>query len=119
MRTTNNDIYFGAYNTPRQNLSDKPKEEKEENVVIKDGYDVKILERILNDSRTDEGRNDKARITNLWKYIATLAPSDKRVIAEVLAEGVADGAGSYDIGDGLVLGNDGEGDPEGDDASQA
>ena len=87
-RTTNNDIYFGAYNTPRQNLSDKPKEEKEENVVIKDGYDVKILERILNDSRTDEGRNDKARITNLWKYIATLAPSDKRVIAEVLGEGV-------------------------------
>ena len=39
---------------------------------------------------------------------------------EVLAEGVADGAGSYDIGSGLVLGNDGDdGGSGGDDASQA
>ena len=38
---------------------------------------------------------------------------------EVLAEGVADGAGTYDIGDGLVLGNGGEGDSGGNDKGHA
>ena len=38
---------------------------------------------------------------------------------EVLAEGVAEGAGTYDIGGGLVLGNDGDdGEPGGDGMSQ-
>ena len=87
------DIYFNPYNSPRQILPDE--KVKPEPVPTNDGtqteyngYDVKILERILNDSRTEEARNDKARIANLWRYLPTLAPSDKRVIAEVLAEGV-------------------------------
>ena len=85
-----NDIYFGAYNSMRsEKVPNEPVvTEKEEKQAHKNNeYDVKVLERILNDSRTDEGRNDKARIANLWKYLPTLAPSDKRVIAEVLAEG--------------------------------
>lgn len=38
---------------------------------------------------------------------------------EILASGTADGAGTYDIGSGLVLGNDGEGTPDGDDYGKA
>lgn len=86
-----NDIYFGAYNSMRsEKVPNEPvvTENEEKQAHKNNEYDVKVLERILNDSRTDEGRNDKARIANLWKYLPTLAPSDKRVIAEVLAEGV-------------------------------
>lgn len=97
-----NEIYFSPYNSPRQILPDE--KVKAEPVPTNDGtqtdyngYDVKILERILNDSRTEEARNDKARIANLWRYLPTLAPSDKRVIAEVLAEGVVCAVGKNEF----------------------
>ena len=85
------DLYYHPYKGTVSAERAKEIEPVKEEVKVADEYsvyDVKVLERILNDSRTDEGRNEKARITNLWRYLPTLAPSDKRVIAEILGDGV-------------------------------
>ncbi len=89
------DLYFGPY----KNANEPKKEEKDEPVIIENntGYDVKILERILNDSRTEEARNDKSRLANIWKFLPTLAPSDKRGIAEMLAEGTINAVGKNEF----------------------
>ena len=96
----NSDIYFGAYKKNDETGGYQKIEQKEEVVKeepVHNGYDVKILERILNDSRTEAARNDKSRLTNLWKYLPTLAPSDKRGIAETLADGVINAVGNNEF----------------------
>ena len=37
-------------------------------------YSVTVLERILHDSRTEEAREDKVRIMNLWKNLDRSVP---------------------------------------------
>jgi len=99
------EIYFGAYRSSNP-IVDKKDERKEalqedskveNNDTVQTGYDVKVLERILNDSRTEEARNDKSRLANLWKFLPTLAPSDKRGVAEMLAEGVINAVGKNEF----------------------
>ena len=58
-------------------------------------YDVKVLERILNDSRVEEYASEKERILSLWKNIIDLAPSDKRGTAEILHEGEVKAVGNH------------------------
>lgn len=60
-------------------------------------YDVKVLERILNDSRVPEYASEKERVQNLWKNIIDLAPSDKRGTAEMLHEGVVQAVGNHEF----------------------
>ena len=93
------EIYFGAYKNSGSGIYKKEEEKPVEKVeeINQTGYDVKVLERILNDSRTEEARNDKSRLANLWKYLPTLAPSDKRGIAEMLAEGAINAVGKNEF----------------------
>ncbi len=60
-------------------------------------YDVKVLERILNDSRVEEYASEKERIQSLWKNLIDLAPSDKRGTAEILCEGEVKAVGNHEF----------------------
>lgn len=60
-------------------------------------YDVKVLERILNDSRVEEYASEKDRILSLWKNLIDLAPSDKRGTAEILSEGEVKAVGNHEF----------------------
>ena len=56
-----------------------------------------MLERILNDSRTEEARSEKSRIASVWRFLPSLAPNDRRGIAEILAEGVINAVGKNEF----------------------
>ena len=60
-------------------------------------YDVKVLERIMNDARNPEYATEKERITNLWRHLINLAPSDKRGVAEILTEGQITAVGNHEF----------------------
>ena len=60
-------------------------------------YDVKVLERIMNDARNREYATEKERITNLWRHLINLAPSDKRGVAEILTEGQVTAVGNHEF----------------------
>lgn len=60
-------------------------------------YNVKVLERILNDSREKEYSGEKERILSLWKNLIELAPSDKRGTAEILVEGQVRAVGNHEF----------------------
>ncbi len=93
-----NDLYFSPYKSGEKIETVKKPEEKTPDIAIKcDGYDVKVLERILNDSRTEEARNEKARIASVWRFLPSLAPGDRRGIAELLAEGVINAVGKNEF----------------------
>ena len=50
-------------------------------------YSVTVLERILHDSRTEEARDDKARIVKLWKNMDRNVPQSQSHIASLLQDG--------------------------------
>lgn len=91
------DLFSGEKEELRRELSNYRSSEiiaKEEPTVIEsteldefERYDVKVVERILNDSRKEEAKNDKARIVGLWKVLVEKTPEERRGIAEVLQEG--------------------------------
>ena len=60
-------------------------------------YDVKVLERIMNDARNPEYATEKERITNLWRHLLSLAPTDKRGVAEILTEGQITAVGNHEF----------------------
>ncbi len=60
-------------------------------------YDVSVIERILNDARTPECRNDKNRLTNLWSRLPEMAPDDKKNIAQLLADGAIAAVGNREF----------------------
>lgn len=92
------DLYFAPYKNSEGPVEyKKPNEEIKEIEVKCEGYDVKVLERILNDSRTEEARNEKSRIASVWRFLPSLAPSDRRGIAETLAEGVINAVGKNEF----------------------
>lgn len=92
------DLYFAPYKNSEGPVEyKKPIEQVKEIEVKCDGYDVKVLERILNDSRTEEARNEKSRIASVWRFLPSLAPSDRRGIAETLAEGVINAVGKNEF----------------------
>ena len=92
------DIYFAPYKNSEGSGFYKKPEEKTKDIPVKcEGYDVKVLERILNDSRTEEARNEKSRIASVWRFLPSLAPGDRRGIAETLAEGVINAVGKNEF----------------------
>lgn len=60
-------------------------------------YSEKVIERILNDSRKPEARNDKARITNLWKVISHNVSADDLSIADILRRGQITAVGNKEF----------------------
>ena len=60
-------------------------------------YDVKVLERIMNDARNPEFATERERIMNLWKHLVALAPADKRGVAEILVEGQVKAVGNHEF----------------------
>lgn len=60
-------------------------------------YDVKVLERILNDARNPEYRDEKGRLDRVWKELLRLVPLDKRGVAEILAEGMITAVGNHEF----------------------
>ena len=60
-------------------------------------YDVKVLERIMNDARNPEYATERERILNLWKHLIALAPADKRGVAEILVEGQVKAVGNHEF----------------------
>lgn len=60
-------------------------------------YDVKVLERILNDARNPEYRDEKGRLDRVWKELLRLAPVDKRGVAEILSEGMITAVGNHEF----------------------
>ena len=92
------DLYFAPYKNSEGPVEYKKPTEPVKEIEVKcEGYDVKVLERILNDSRTEEARNEKSRIASVWRFLPSLAPSDRRGIAETLAEGVINAVGKNEF----------------------
>ena len=60
-------------------------------------YDVKVLERILNDARNPEYRDEKGRLDRVWNELLRLAPLDKRGVAEILSEGMVSAVGNHEF----------------------
>ncbi len=60
-------------------------------------YDVKVLERILHDSRTEDARTDKARIINLWKNLDRSVPKSQLHIATLLQDGKVVASGNKEF----------------------
>jgi DNA polymerase-3 subunit gamma/tau len=85
----------------RPNIDVKSKIESNENVkavnvgvnTLEDetrrflSYDVEILERILNDARTQEARNDNKRVLQIWEHIGENAPQEMRMVVDLLSKG--------------------------------
>lgn len=79
---------------------EKPLETEEKPTDDLDEYerfDVRVLERIFNDAFLKEYFGDKERILALWKHLTTLAPIEKRGIAEVLTEGEVKAVGNHEF----------------------
>ena len=60
-------------------------------------YSINVIERILNESREEENKNDKIRIVNMWNNLVDLAPVDKKAVAEVMQEGVVVAVGTREF----------------------
>lgn len=50
-------------------------------------FSVSVLERILHSSRTQEARDDKGRIVNLWKNLTRNCPGELLSTAQILQDG--------------------------------
>lgn len=95
--SSTSDLFSGEKEELRRELNNYRSSEiiaKEEPKVVESAeldeferYDVKVIERILNDSRKEEAKNDKARIIGLWKVLVDKTPEERKGIAEVLQEG--------------------------------
>lgn len=72
-------------------------ETKGEDLDEYERYDVKVLERIMNDARNPEFATERERIMNLWKHLVSLAPADKRGVAEILVEGQVKAVGNHEF----------------------
>lgn len=60
-------------------------------------YDVRIIEKILHDSRTPEARADREKILNQWKYIDQGIDPSLISTAEILKEGIVGAVGKNQI----------------------
>ena len=60
-------------------------------------YDVRVIERILNQSRTPEARNDKARIMKIWNVMMNEPDPDTAHIAQMLHEGAITAVGNKEF----------------------
>lgn len=78
-------------------VRDEPVVNKSEELDEFETYDVKVIERILNDSRKEDSKNDKVRIMNLWKNLSDRAPEERKGVAEVLQEGTVVAVGNREF----------------------
>lgn len=60
-------------------------------------YDVRIIEKILHDSRTPEARSDREKILTQWKYIDQGIDPSLISTAEILKEGIVGAVGKNQI----------------------
>lgn len=85
------------YHSPEIIAKEEPKVVENSELDEFESYDVRVIERILNDSRKEEAKNDKNRIMGLWKVLAEKTPEDRRGIAEVLQEGTVVAVGNREF----------------------
>ena len=78
-------------------VRDEPVVNKSEELDEFETYDVRVIERILNDSRKEDAKNDKVRIINLWKNLSDRAPEERKGVAEVLQEGTVVAVGNREF----------------------
>ncbi len=60
-------------------------------------YNIKYITQILHDSRTNEARNDKARIEQIWKVMSRGARPENLNIIETLQEGKVQAVGNKEF----------------------
>lgn len=60
-------------------------------------YDIKVLERIMNDGRNPKWASEMQRITNLWMNLLDVVSNDKRAIADLLQEGIIRVVGDHEF----------------------
>ena len=60
-------------------------------------FDVGVIVRILNAARTQEARNDKVRISNLWKNLSERTSGDRKSVAELLQESEIVAVGDHEF----------------------
>ena len=60
-------------------------------------YNVKVVERILNESRTEAARNDKARVLKIWNVMNRDIDNDYVHIAKLLQQGTITAVGNKEF----------------------
>ena len=88
---------FGNVSNNETNIEEEIKKATIEDLDDYERYEIKVLERILNESREVAYTGERERILKLWTNLVDLASSDKRGTAEILAEGVVRAVGNHEI----------------------
>ncbi len=76
---------------------DAPKMTEGEELDEFERFDVGVIVRILNATRTTEARNDKVRIVNLWKNLVDRTHGDRKGVAQVLQDGEVVAVGDHEL----------------------
>ena len=100
-------------NSSVNKLSEVPVDEKYEHIdpiILRDAprlneeeldeferFDIKVVERILNGSRTPDARSDRDRILSLWPHLVEKTPEERKSVSEVLQEGVVSAVGNKEF----------------------
>lgn len=88
---------FGNIDDKETNVEEEIKKASSDDLDDYERYEIKVLERILNESREVAYSGERERILKLWTNLVDLASSDKRGTAEILAEGVVRAVGNHEI----------------------
>lgn len=88
---------FGNVENKETNVEEEIKKASSDDLDDYERYEIKVLERILNESREVAYSGERERILKLWTNLVDLASSDKRGTAEILAEGVVRAVGNHEI----------------------
>lgn len=88
---------FGNIDDKETNVEEEINKASSEDLDDYERYEIKVLERILNESREVAYSGERERILKLWTNLVDLASSDKRGTAEILAEGVVRAVGNHEI----------------------
>lgn len=88
---------FGNIDDKETNVEEEINKASSDDLDDYERYEIKVLERILNESREVAYSGERERILKLWTNLVDLASSDKRGTAEILAEGVVRAVGNHEI----------------------
>lgn len=99
---TNIDNLEAAFASEREELNkdlSEVKQVKQEEYVADEysKYDVRVVERILNDSRTEVSRSDKARVLKIWNVMNRDLDPESLHIANMLQQGNVVAVGNKEI----------------------
>lgn len=76
---------------------DAPRFSDEEELDEFERFDISVIERILNESRTPDARSDKDRIASLWPHLVEKTPEERKSVSEVLQEGFVSVVGNKEF----------------------